>query len=144
MQTSQYKIVLLGEAGIGKTKWVQSYVTGYNTTKYIPTIGVDVVPLRVNLTLEDGTQKVVVLNVWDTAGRADLAILKDGYYIGADAAICMYDSMNGEKSKQQFLKEFTRVTNKPMCYVESNVVDKYQPVREVLRLLGYKNFSINN
>jgi signal recognition particle receptor subunit beta len=90
--TSTYKVVLVGAAEVGKTMWVRRLHSRKSfrwveNTKYTPTIGVEVVPLRY-----DGFN----LNIWDCAGQESLQVLKEAYYIGADAAIVMNNGRNFE------------------------------------------------
>ena len=44
--------------------------------KYIPTLGVEVRPLRFSTNFGP-----IVFNVWDTAGQEKFGGLRDGYYI---------------------------------------------------------------
>ena len=50
--------------------------TGEFEKKYIPTLGVEVRPLRFATNFVP-----IVFNVWDTAGQEKFGGLRDGYYI---------------------------------------------------------------
>jgi GTP-binding nuclear protein Ran len=50
--------------------------------RYKPTLGVEVHPIHRN---------GKTFNLWDTAGQEQYGGLKEGYYIGADAALVMFD-----------------------------------------------------
>jgi GTPase SAR1 family protein len=52
----------------------------------VATMGVEVSPLSFNTNLGP-----VIFNCWDTAGQEKLGGLRDGYYIGGQAAIIMFD-----------------------------------------------------
>lgn len=79
------KVAIVGDGGVGKTTFVKKHLTGTFETKYVPTLGVNVHPY-------DGHgQYQFKYNLWDTAGQEKFSGLDAGYYIGADAAIVMFD-----------------------------------------------------
>jgi len=49
MSIPTYKVALLGPSEIGKTKWVYSLLQGNTLNKYIPTIGVEVHPITIDV-----------------------------------------------------------------------------------------------
>ena len=84
--TPEFKLVLVGDGGVGKTTFVKRHLTGEFEKKYVATMGAEVHPL--SFTTNYGAIK---FNVWDTAGQEKFAGLRDGYYIGGQAAIIMFD-----------------------------------------------------
>lgn len=86
LRVVEFKVVLVGDGGVGKTTLVKRHKSGEFQNKYVPTLGVDVNRLRFETNC--GT---VVFNVWDTAGQEKFGGLKDGYYLGGDCAIVMFD-----------------------------------------------------
>jgi len=84
---SVFKIVLIGDGGVGKTTFIKRYTTGKFEKVYEPTLGVDVF----NLEFETNYGPII-FNVWDTAGQLKYGGLRDGYYIASDGAIIMYDA----------------------------------------------------
>lgn len=52
----------------------------------------------------------IVFNVWDTAGQEKYGGLQDGYFIGANCAILMFDVTNSQ-SYQHVLDWHQKVTN---------------------------------
>ena len=89
--TSTFKIVLVGDGGVGKTSFVNRHRSGEFTKKYLPTQGVDVSTLTFNT-----NYGVITFKVWDCAGQEKLGGLKDGYYLNADGAIVMFDMGNSQ------------------------------------------------
>ena len=84
-ENRQYKIILAGDDGVGKTAFAQKHLTGVFEQRYIATRGVKVYPVTIE------TENPIIFNVWDTAGQEKLGGLPTEYYINADAAIVMFD-----------------------------------------------------
>eukprot|EP01088_Endostelium_zonatum_P016518 TRINITY_DN449_c0_g1_i1.p1 TRINITY_DN449_c0_g1~~TRINITY_DN449_c0_g1_i1.p1 ORF type:complete len:223 (-),score=50.91 TRINITY_DN449_c0_g1_i1:131-799(-) len=85
-QVPTFKLVLVGDGGVGKTTFVARHLTGEFRKKYIATLGVEVHPLE--FTTNYGP---IVFNCWDTAGQERFGGLRDGYYIQGQCAIIMFD-----------------------------------------------------
>lgn len=82
-----FKVVVVGDGGVGKTTWIKSCLTNEFERKYVATLGVEVHPIRLRTSIG-----VVTLNMWDCAGVEKFGGLREGYYILANGAIVMADS----------------------------------------------------
>ena len=69
-----FKLVLVGDGGVGKTTFVKRHLTGEFEKKYVATLGVEVHPLEFSTNLGQ-----IIFNVWDTAGQEKFGGLRDGY-----------------------------------------------------------------
>ena len=81
-----YKVILLGDIGVGKTKLVQNFIGDES-------LGGDCLTKTVNL----DSGKKIKLNICDTAGQERYKSLPPSYYRGVNAAIIVYD-VTKEKS----------------------------------------------
>jgi len=85
----QFKLVLLGEAAVGKSSLVLRFVKGQFHEYQESTIGAAFLTQTVHL--DDTTVK---FEIWDTAGQERYHSLAPMYYRGAQAAIVVYDVTN--------------------------------------------------
>lgn len=69
-----FKVVLVGDGGVGKTTFVKRHISGEFEKRYIATMGVEVHPLKFFTNFGP-----IIMNVWDTAGQEKLGGLRDGY-----------------------------------------------------------------
>jgi len=120
-KTYNFKIVLIGDGGVGKTCFVKRFLNGAFEKAYIATQGATV--HKMTFYTNVGT---IVFNVWDTAGQEKFSGLGSGYYNGADGAIVMFDTTSRVtyQNVPDWYMNFTRVCGKykPMV-VCGNKVD---------------------
>merc|ERR1712153_211144 len=64
---AEFKLVLVGDGGVGKTTFVKRHLTGEFEKKYIATLGVEVHPMPFFT-----SKGQIKFNVWDTAGQESL------------------------------------------------------------------------
>ena len=116
----EYKLVLCGDGGVGKTTFVKRHLTGEFEKKYIATIGAEVHPM-----VFCTSRGNIRFDVWDTAGQEKLAALRDGYYIGAHCGIIMFDVCNRITYKNviNWYKQLTRVCEGIPIVLVGNKVD---------------------
>eukprot|EP00771_Trimastix_marina_P001682 gnl/Trimastix_PCT/277.p2 GENE.gnl/Trimastix_PCT/277~~gnl/Trimastix_PCT/277.p2 ORF type:complete len:224 (-),score=87.46 gnl/Trimastix_PCT/277:306-977(-) len=82
----KFKCILVGDGGTGKTTFVKRHLTGEFEKRYIATMGVEVHPLAFHT-----NHGPIIFDCWDTAGQERFGGLRDGYYIGGNCAIIMFD-----------------------------------------------------
>lgn len=64
LKKKDYKIVFVGDSGVGKSSFVQSFCTDQFNTAYSATIAIDFQVKSLNINGMD-----VMLQLWDTAGH---------------------------------------------------------------------------
>jgi small GTP-binding protein len=85
MAGSGAKVVIVGDAGVGKTSLLSHFLTGRAAEPY-PTIGADATPKAV---MVDG--KEVRLSLWDTAGQETFKSIVPMFARGAQVGIVVFD-----------------------------------------------------
>jgi Ras-related protein Rab-6A len=86
---SKYKIVFLGDQGVGKTSIITRFMYDSFDKLYQATIGIDF--LSKTMYLEDRT---VRLQLWDTAGQERFRSLIPSYIRDSSVAVVVYDITN--------------------------------------------------
>ena len=82
-----YKVVLIGDSGVGKSCLVSRYVKGIFPKNKGATIGVEFASK--NLKLSTGT--MVKAQIWDTAGQERYLAITTAHYRRAVGAFVVYD-----------------------------------------------------
>jgi len=145
MSSSEYdylfKILLIGDSGVGKSCLLLRFADDTYTESYISTIGVDFKIRTIEL-----DSKTIKLQIWDTAGQERFRTITSSYYRGAHGIIVVYDvtdqvSFNNVK---QWLQEIDRyacenvnkllVGNK--CDLSTKKVVDYNTAKEFADGLG--------
>ena len=81
-----FKIVVVGDAAVGKTSLMFRFVHGSFKKDYKMTIGVNFATKLVDL---DGVK--VKLSIWDTAGQERFHFLLPSYYDGSSGGLVVFD-----------------------------------------------------
>jgi small GTP-binding protein len=89
LQTTQFRVVTIGDASVGKTSIISQLLSGQFTEDQCSTIGAMFV-----LHVEIIGNLRVEMQVWDTAGQERYRSLGPIYYRNAAAAIVVFDLTN--------------------------------------------------
>ncbi len=109
-----YKLLIIGDAGVGKTGIMNRYIYNNFNSQSKPTMGV-----------EFGTKKTKINNtiiraqIWDTAGQEKYRSITSAYYRGAKAAIVVYDVTNKDSFNniEKWINEIKATGDKDMIIV---------------------------
>ena len=81
-----FKILTLGESGVGKTAILRRYVENKFEKHHLATIGIDYQSKTIKI-----KNKEIKLKIWDTAGQERYLNLASHLYKGADGIMLVYD-----------------------------------------------------
>lgn len=81
-----FKVLLLGDAGVGKTSLIQRYLHGKFTKAYVNTVGME--PYS---RYEEIEGYKIMSNIWDIAGTDKFTKLHSIFYRGAKGALVTFD-----------------------------------------------------
>ncbi|XP_075117982.1 ras-related protein Rab-37-like isoform X2 [Leptodactylus fuscus] len=82
-----YKVMLLGDSGVGKTCFLIQFKDGaFLSGAFLATVGID---FRNKVVSVDGLK--VKLQIWDTAGQERFRSVTHAYYRDAQALLLLYD-----------------------------------------------------
>lgn len=111
------KVIVVGDAKVGKSVFIKRLSNKDFDVKYKPTIGVETHKVEFEKT---------IFKMWDCAGDVKYQGLKEGYYIGADAAIVMYDvtsSSSYDKAKK-YCSEIKKICGDITIVICGNKTDE--------------------
>jgi len=111
-----FKIVLIGDAGVGKSTMLRKYTDDTYCEGYISTIGVDFKIKTINI-----DDKIVKLQIWDTAGQERFRTITSSYYRGAHGIIIAFDITDRESFDNIILW--------------INEIDRYSNDQNILRII---------
>ncbi|XP_077297525.1 RAS oncogene family member Rab10 [Arctopsyche grandis] len=93
-----FKLLLIGDSGVGKTCILFRFSDDAFTTTFISTIGIDFKIKTIEL-----RGKKIKLQIWDTAGQERFHTITTSYYRGAMGIMLVYD-ITDEKSFENIVK----------------------------------------
>eukprot|EP00658_Telonema_sp_P-2_P020109 TRINITY_DN17921_c0_g1_i3.p2 TRINITY_DN17921_c0_g1~~TRINITY_DN17921_c0_g1_i3.p2 ORF type:complete len:206 (+),score=63.35 TRINITY_DN17921_c0_g1_i3:137-754(+) len=104
------KVVVLGDAGVGKTSVIQRFIAGNFEEWTKATVGASFASKTVR-TESDGNVK---LSIWDTAGQEQFQSMAPIYYRNANAALLVFDLLEMESfTKAKFWIDQLRANGPP-------------------------------
>ncbi|KAG6958981.1 hypothetical protein JG688_00010292, partial [Phytophthora aleatoria] len=109
-----FKLVLIGDSGVGKSCLLLRFADDAFTESYITTIGVDFRFRTVKI--DNKTVKLQIVS-WDTAGQERFRTITSAYYRGADGIIMVYDVTSQESFDHvnDWLNEVNRYASEGTC-----------------------------
>jgi len=118
--TYQYKVVVCGDGGVGKTTLIIKYTEKRFRENYIPTIGVQWTIKEIE---RDGN--LIKLLLWDLAGQPHFKNVRKGFYDGSSAAIIVFDvtNLNSFNHIEDWLQEIKQNCGNIPYYILGNKID---------------------
>ncbi len=87
----KYKLVILGDSGVGKTSLFKKLLTEKFEPKVISTIGIDKRTLNIKKNIQDVGEKDAEIALYDTAGEERFRAISVSYFRDSNGILLMYD-----------------------------------------------------
>ncbi len=121
----KFRMVLLGEAAVGKSSLLRRYTENTFDEEYKQTIGTTFATKDVDVTDSEGEVRKVRLNIWDMGGQSTYRELRRQFMKGASAAIIIYDVTRPETfmAMNNWFESFKEVCPDAPVLIGANKVD---------------------
>ena len=109
-----FKIVLIGDTSVGKSCLLTRFADDQFTDNYVTTIGVDF-RFKTMIVMD----KIIKVQVWDTAGEERYRSITNAYYRGAEGILIVFDLTNKESFKniENWINEVTVFTGQDVLII---------------------------
>ena len=109
-----FKILIIGESGVGKTCFLLRYAENSFVANHLLTIGIDFKIKVINI-----ENKLIKLQIWDTAGQDRFKSITKTYYKGAHGILLVYDVTERESflKIQHWMKQIETHAKGNVCKV---------------------------
>ena len=104
-ENSNFKVLFLGDSGVGKSSLVIRGIKDKFDSIYKPTVGFDLLNYIVKI-----NDKVIKLQIWDTCGQEEFSMCNQSLFKNASMAIMVY-SITNKKSYDNIKKWVSRLKN---------------------------------
>ena len=115
-----FKYIIIGDSNVGKSCIVQRFIEGEFNAGIENTIGVEFGAREIKI-----NDKLVKLQIWDTAGQEAFQSITRSYYRSAAGALLCYDTTNRQtfENVQNWLREAKSNGNNEMviCLVGNKI-----------------------
>ena len=110
----RFKLLIIGEATVGKTCLLLRYADDSFTQNHITTIGIDFKTKFITI-----NNSVIKLQIWDTAGQERFRTITKSYYKDANGIILTYDISNSDSLKniQNWMKLIEQNAEDGVCKI---------------------------
>ena len=123
--TEAYKVVLIGESGVGKT----CIINQFNEGKFDPNFRTSISAQFCRKKIDLPSGESVTLDIWDTVGQEKFRSLTKTFYMYAKVAIIVYDVTNVKsfnEAKNYWYQQVKELDDKDMIIVlAANKYDLY-------------------
>ncbi|TFG28592.1 MAG: GTP-binding protein [Promethearchaeota archaeon] len=138
-----FKVMMLGDASVGKTSLTLRYISGFFLEDLKLTIGVDFYSKTT-----DFKDKKVKLQIWDFGGEERFRFLLSQYCKGANGAFFLYDITN--RITLDHLPDWTQIIREhagdiPIMLIGSKLdLEKFRSVSREEGILAAKKYNLSS
>lgn len=109
-----FKFILVGDTGVGKTSLISRLIDGNFYPNHEYTIGVEYGSKSITI-----NNKIIKLQIWDTAGQEEFRAITRSYYRSSAAALVVFDLTRKEtfRSVSRWVEDVKNNSNKDVVLV---------------------------
>ena len=96
LEVYEFKIILIGEPGVGKTSIMSKYISNEFKSSYQSTLGVEFKSKEIYL----DNSSCARLKIWDTCGQERFRSITRQYFKNSNGVFLVFDLTNGETLKK--------------------------------------------
>ncbi len=121
----KFRVVLLGEATVGKTSLLRRYTENVFDEEYKQTLGTTFANRDIDVKDSSGNNRKVRLSIWDMGGQSTYRELRRQYMKGASASIIVYDVTRPESfmAMNNWFESFREVCPDAPAFICANKID---------------------
>ena len=144
MPSYVYKIVVVGDWGVGKTTSITKFVKDIFKADYVPTLGVHITKKSIYLNGDN-----VDLMIWDLAGQDRFSMVRQRFYDETDGIFIVYDttrrsSLENVKNWYNEVQKYTKAIPILLVGNKIDLIDKREvDDDDVIKLLEENSITIN-
>ncbi len=139
-----FKIILVGDYGVGKSTSIYRFVENKYKANYIPTLGVQITKKSIKI-----EENIIDLLIWDLAGQDRYAMVRQRFYTDTEGILMLYDvtrmsSLEHIKKWHVEVSKFTKPIPIILVGNKIDLVDKREVTKDdVDRYLEEKNINVS-
>lgn len=121
----KFRVVLLGEATVGKTSLLRRYTENVFDEEYKQTLGTTFANRDIYVKDDERNVRRVRLSIWDMGGQSTYRELRRQYMKGASASIIVYDVTRPESfmAMNNWFESFREVCPEAPAFICANKID---------------------
>ena len=103
-----FKIIIIGNSNVGKTSIINRFTDKEYSDKHLATLGCDFHMKTIMI-----NEKMIKIQIWDTAGMEKYQSITKSYYRGAQACLIVFDITNRESFEaiDNWIENFNKFSN---------------------------------
>jgi small GTP-binding protein len=134
-----FKVVVCGDPGVGKTSTILRFTDDAFARTYIPTLGVNISEKNVEI-----NNLKVKLILWDIAGQIKFEAMRRHFYKGAEAVIFIFDLTN--RKSFESISNWYKDVERNIIHIEDDIIGFILGNKEDLsdqRTITFEESSLN-
>jgi small GTP-binding protein len=112
-----FKIVVLGDAAVGKTSLINQYIEHSFQEDYKPTLGANIIRKDIHVEKINANVRLIM---WDLAGQEKYNVIRSMYFQGCVGALLVYDTTRRatfDTVSTKWLRDFNKYVKKEGTYI---------------------------